>query len=489
MLPRSLPEGKLATEAPKGYILARSTCCQHRRREPRQMARSARSATIVRATLVAITALVGAGAAVRADASVGAGAPDFDVRQFGAVCDDPTKDSTASFQAALDAASNFKGGTVWVPHCRFWFEGNLSLGPDVALAGRGVGPYDAALNPGAFTQGPTLLPRKSTATGPAFITVYGMNTAVQDLLFFYPEQVGPTASEPDVYPPTLLVYAPSKITGCLLVNSYVGIHVLVGRVYLEKLHIGSYKNDIIVDNAFDVVHISQVAASIFWDFDVLPPQQIDQWVFANGTGITSYKADSLILHDVIVHGRNIGIAFLESPLIYGGTTYGRGSDIDLDAVRNGVVAESTRSQFGFFFTNLLMGPEGANGDHMIWLKQGAVPPNSPRILVNGGGAHGTWRQPMRVDAGTLIVRSVVGVNPIGRLPARGIPAPILPASGIPYVSDLPADGRVMITGGSVSQVSIGGQPTGLTSGMFLVSPGESITVFYSSPPAWSWFLN
>jgi hypothetical protein len=316
-----------------------------------------------------------------------------------------------------------------------------------------------------------------------------MNSAVQDLIFFYPEQVGPSASEPDVYPPTLLVYGPSKVTGCLLVNSYVGIHVLVGRVFLEKLHIGSYKNDIIVDSAYDVVHISQVAASVFWDFDMLPPQQIDQWVFANGTGITSFKADSLSLHDVIVHGRNIGIAFLDSPLVYGGTTYGKGSDIDLDAVRHGLVVESTRAQFGFFFTNLLIGPEGENGAHMIWLKEGAVPPNTPHIVWNGGGAHGAWGQELRVDAGKLIVRDVVGVNPIGRLPALGIRAPVLPASGVPYVSNLPADGRVMISGGSVSDVRIGGHSTGLTSGMFLVSPGESIAVVYSSPPAWSWFLN
>lgn len=427
--------------------------------------------------------MVGAGAAVRA------GAADLDVLAYGAVCDDPTKDSTASFQAALDDASALKGGTVWVPNCRFWFEGNLVIADDVALAGRGVGPYDAALNPGAFTQGPTLLPKKSTATGTAFITVNGVNSAVQDLIFFYPEQAAPSASEPDSYPPTLLVKGPSKITGCLLANSYIGIHVLVGRVFLEKLNIGSYKNDIIIDNAYDVVHISQVTASIFWDFGLPPPQQIDHWVFENGTGITSYKVDSLSLHDILVHGRNVGIALLDSPLVYGGVTYGKASDVDLDVVRHGVVVQSTRVGLGFVFTNLLMGPEPDAGVNMIWLKAGAIPPNTPRILVNGGAIHGVWRQALRVDAGTLRVRDVIGLSPIGRLPARGIPAPVLPPTGVPYVSSLPAEGRVMISGGSVSQVLIGGQPTGLTSGMFLVSPGESITVVYSSPPAWSWFLN
>jgi hypothetical protein len=415
-------------------------------------------------------------------------AADLDVLDYGAVCDDPSTDSTRSFQAALADATVLKGGTVWVPNCRFWFEGNLIIGHDVILAGRGTGPYDAYLNPGAFTQGPTLLPRKSTATGPAFITVNGTNSAVQDLIFFYPEQAPPSASEPDVYPPTLLVSSPSKITGCLLVNSYIGVHVLAGRVYLERLHIGGFKNDIIVDNAYDVVHISQVAASIFWDFDLVPPQQIDHWVLENGTGITSYKADSITLHDVIVHRRNIGIALLDSPVVYGGVTYGKATNVDLDAVRHGVVVESTHYALGFVFTNLLVGPAGV-GVHMFWLKEGAVPPHAPRVLVNGGSVHGSWMRALSVDAGALVVRGVLGLNPIGRLPARGIAAPVLPASGVAYLSNLPAEGRVMISGGSVSDVRIGAHSTGLTSGMFLVSPGESITVVYSSPPTWSWFLN
>jgi len=437
-----------------------------------------------RTVFAAVMVAVGAGNVAPAPAA------DLDVLHYGAVCDDPTTDSTASFQAALNDATLLKGGTVWVPNCRFWFNGNLAVGHDVILAGRGSGPYDAYLNPGAFTQGPTLLPKKSTATGPAFITVWGANSAVQDLIFFYPEQAPPTASEPDVYPPTLLVFGPSKITGCLLANSYVGIHVMVGRVYLEKLHLGSYKNDIIIDNAWDVVHISQVTASIFWDFDLFPPQQIDQWVLDNGTGITSYKADSLTIHDVLVHFRNVGIAFLDSPVVYGGVSYGKGSDIDLDMVRNGVIVESTHLALGFAFTNLLVGPPPPGpGEHIFWLKAGAVPPHIPRVLLNGGSVQGLWQQALKIDAGSLVVRGVLGLNPIGHLPTRGIGAPTLPASGVPYVSNLPAEGRVMISGGTVSDVRIGGHSTGLKSGMFLVSPGESIIVIYSTPPSWSWFLN
>jgi hypothetical protein len=434
------------------------------------------------ATLVAALAIAGVGTVVPA------GAGDFDVLNYGAVCDDPTVDSTPSFQAALNDAANANGGTVWVPRCRFWFNGNLVMGHGVALAGRGIGPYDPYWFPDAFTQGPTLLPKATTASGPAFISVSGTNSAVENLLFFYPDQVSPLASEPDVYPPTLLVSGPSKIMGCMFTNSYIAIHIMVGRVFLEKLHIGGFKNDIIVDNAADVVHISQVTASLFWDFGLVPPQPLDYWVLQNGAGITSYQADGLSIHDVLVHYRNIGIAFLNSPVVYGGTTYGKASDIDLDGVNYGVVAQALNGNAGFQFTNLNIGSE-ISGAHMIWLQAGAVPPNAPRMVVNGGSTRNLWQKTLRVDAGTLVVRDVIGLNPIGRLPALGMREPPLPNSGVPYVSNLPAEGRVMISGGSVSDVRIGGHSTGLISGMFIVAPGESIAIVYSAPPSWSWFLN
>lgn len=434
-----------------------------------------------KAALAGLAVLTGAAAA-------SAGVGEYNVLDFGAVCDDPSQDSTPSFQAALNAAAAADGGTVWVPRCRFWFDGSLLIFHGVALAGKGIGPYDPYWYPNAFTQGPTLMPRATTASGPAFITVGGTNSAVQDLIFFYPDQVTPLGLQPDVYPPTLLISGPSKITGCLFVNSYIAIHVKVGRVYLEKLHVGGFKNDIIIDNAADLVRINQVTMNIFWDYGLSWPQPIDYWVLQHGTGITSYKVDSLSIHDTGIHYRNTGIALLDSPSIYGGVTYGKGSDIDIDGVNYGVIARATNVNAGFQFTNLNIGSEIA-GAHMIWLQGGAVPPHKPRIMVNGGSTRNQWQQTLRVDAGTLVVHDVQGLNPIGHLPALGIRVPALPASGIPYVSNLPTDARVAISGASVMDVQIGGHSTGLTSGMFMVSPGESITVFYSSPPTWEWFLN
>jgi hypothetical protein len=159
----------------------------------------------------------------------------FDVLAFGAKADLPSFDSTASFQSALDAAQDAGGGIVWVPQGRFWFSGNISIGPNVALAGAGVGPYDPSGDPSATSVAPTLLP--TSTSGSAFIAINGENSALQNVLIYYPNQVRPDkpgvdTAGPLIYPPTVLVLGPSKIFGCIFLNSYIAIKVGVGRVYL-----------------------------------------------------------------------------------------------------------------------------------------------------------------------------------------------------------------------------------------------------------------
>jgi hypothetical protein len=320
----------------------------------------------------------------------------------------------------------------------------------------------------------------------------GPNIAVQNLLFHYPNQVRPDASGvatsgPTVYPPTVLAAATAKIFGCTFDNSYVAIQVRAGRVFLENLHIGAMKNDIVIDNSQDFVRVSHVTISVFWDIALSLgfPQPLDTWVVNNGTAITSYRMDSLALEDIGVYWRNTGIALLDSPAGFG-MTYGRASDIDIDSVYYGVIAKSVRSSVGFLFTNLVVGPPPGPGTNMIWLPAGGA--ETPHVVVEGGSTRGSWTQALKVEAGTLRVRDIVGLSPIGRLPALGINSPALPSSGIPYFSSLPAEARVSISGGTVQDVQIGGQSTGLTSGIFEISPGESIAVVYTVPPAWNWFL-
>jgi hypothetical protein len=133
-------------------------------------------------------------------------------------------------------------------------------------------------------------------------------------------------------------------------------------------------------------------------------------------------------------------------------------------------------------------PQNGAGS-IVWLPAGGA--HTPKVEVAGGSniQGGVWAEPLKVEAGTLLVRDMINLNPIGRLPALGIAAPALPASGVPYVSSMPANAQVYISGGSVQDVRIGGQSTGLTSGNFAVAPGQSITVVYTSAPTWDWFLD
>lgn len=413
----------------------------------------------------------------------------FSVLDYGAKPNDPSFDNTSSFQKAVQAAENAGGGTVRVPAGRFWFSGSLTIGPNVSLVGEGIGPYDPYTDPSASTVAPTLLP--TSTSGPAFITLVGYG-ALQNLLIHYPNQVRPNAPNvettgPIVYPATVLVLGTAKIFGCTFDNSYVAIQVKVGRTYLENLHLGGYKNDIVIDDAQDFVHISHVTASVFWDTSLgLPfPQPIDTWVTANSVALTSYRMDALDLVDFDVFWRNTGIAFLDSPQ-GSGVTWGVAANVDLDAVQYGVIAKSLSGAYGFLFTNLVVGAANGQGVDMIWLPPGGGV--VPHVVVEGGAVYGVWTQPLKVEAGTLRVRDVVGLNPIGRLPALGIASPALPPSGFAYVSSMPSDAQVSISGGSVQDVLIGGQSTGLVSGMFAVAPGQSIAVVYANAPAWSWFL-
>ena len=413
------------------------------------------------------------------------------VLDFGAKTDMPSVDSTASFQAALDAAEQADGGTVWVPKGRFWFSGNIHIGRNVALAGAGIGPYDPYLDPVTTSVAPTLLP--TSTSGQAFISIQGENSALQDVLVWYPNQTRPDASGadttgPTVYPPTVVVSQPSKIFRCTFGNSYIAIEVMIGRVYLEDLHIGGFKNDIVIDHSEDFVHISHITASVFWDIGagLNPPQPIDTWVIANSVSLTSYRQDALDVVDYDVFYRHTGITFLDSPQGLG-VTWGVASNVDLDTVLYGVIAKSLSGPLGFVFSNLVVSAANLHGGNMIWLPAGGNVP--PKVVVEGGSLYGTWEQPLKVEAGTLRVRDVIGLDPIGHLPALGIPEPLLPASGVPYVSNLPADAQVTITGGSVQDVIVDGASTGLTSGTFDVSPGVSIAVSYTAAPVWHWFVD
>lgn len=82
----------------------------------------------------------------------------------------------------------------------------------------------------------------------------------------------------------------------------------------------------------------------------------------------------------------------------------------------------------------------------------------------------------------LRIKDNIGYNPVGLLTA-----PSVPASGSALTNPFCVAVRVFISGGTVSAIAINGTNTGLTSGSFLLMPGDTITLTYTAAPTWVWF--
>lgn len=85
---------------------------------------------------------------------------------------------------------------------------------------------------------------------------------------------------------------------------------------------------------------------------------------------------------------------------------------------------------------------------------------------------------------TYRVSGLRGFNPQG----PNVPQPLVPGSGGAGVTNntTGVDCTVIVTGGTVSSVSIGGTVTGMTSGPFRVPVGQVIQLTYTVAPTWLW---
>ncbi len=67
-----------------------------------------------------------------------------------------------------------------------------------------------------------------------------------------------------------------------------------------------------------------------------------------------------------------------------------------------------------------------------------------------------------------------------------VQTPAVPSSGTALTNITYARCAVYLTGGTVTEIAINGTATGLTSGMVLLAPGDTITLTYSAAPTWVW---
>lgn len=64
--------------------------------------------------------------------------------------------------------------------------------------------------------------------------------------------------------------------------------------------------------------------------------------------------------------------------------------------------------------------------------------------------------------------------------------PAIPASTVAQANTTEEDVLVVITGGTMTNVSINGATVGTGAGTYLLPPGGSITMTYSVAPTWTW---
>lgn len=161
----------------------------------------------------------------------------FDVADYGA---EPVmtiseigsaKDSTASIQAALNAAANAGGGVVYIKGGYFRVDGGLTIPSGVELRGTFEGPHFG----NGTMEGTQLLAYggKGNANGTPLITMQ-KNSGATGFTVYYPEQgmsdkAVLEAEKVKAYPPTIRANEGCWIQNISLLGSYIGIDAMTYR--------------------------------------------------------------------------------------------------------------------------------------------------------------------------------------------------------------------------------------------------------------------
>jgi len=334
------------------------------------------------------------------------------VAAFGAKGDGQNDDSTA-IQSAINVAAAAGGGAVVFNVARYYTTGTFVVPAGVVLCGAIEGPFDVdRASPAVTAVGPTLL---VTNTNAPFITLQGVGAGVTDLLFHYPNQVGVTASAPDVYPYAIVAAAPgTKVARSTVSNAYNFLDIESGRVLAQDLFIGAFNIGVNIDHAHDHVTLRNLLNTVYWDVmqnPSNPPTTIDNWVVSHGIALVVNRADSLEVHDLNVFYRYAGILLTDSPDSTQSPRCGFGtlSDILPDFVVYGIIATAS-STAGYEFTNVQVEALPGLGQAEVQLKAGGS--LAPNVLINGGSTAGPWALgafPVAA-AGNLTVVDIIGYN-------------------------------------------------------------------------------
>jgi hypothetical protein len=412
------------------------------------------------------------------------------VLQFGAKGDGVTDDG-AAFQAALNWANSIGGGIVHVPVKVYFFGSSSALvvGHKVQLKGMAEGPFDGSSTYGSAPWGPTML---VTNTTNVFVTLNGFAAKVMDLLFYYPNQVAPTASTPTSYPWTIEMYGGESftaqaVTGCTIVNCYQGIYVLGAvRSRISDCIIGCFYRGIQIDECVDWFELHNIDFQVIYDSYVglAYPQTIDTYVLNNYIALTTLRVDSLQASNLGVFSAYAFHQCTDSGVSQPGVKcgYGRFVNIDADTVAYGVIAVSTNSP-GFNYTNFCIGANnsglGTPAQSAAYTVAGGT--MAPTLTFSNGSVRGSWANgagfPFQFgNAGQIYTESCRGIQPAG----INVAQPAFPTSGNSFLNPYTFPVQIAYSCPNASGIAINGVGVHAPiAGVLVLSPGQSITFTYS----------
>lgn len=450
------------------------------------------------------------------------------VKDFGAH-GDGVHDDTAAIQAAIDAAGTAGGGTVLLPQGTYSISQSLTIPYNaVTLAGPGMfsanirvaGSFDAIVvsNSSTGTRITSLSITSSvTQTAGAGIRADSTGNAVYttliDNVYFA------TYNGIELYNTNTTTILHCRMNcdnyglycgnGCRIVrftNAEVGGNAagvfLDGgcqSIKLLQLEMFSNAHAVVLDtpnggSAPNYVYMYDVEANP--GSDVVGP-----YFYINNAGevhLTECWSDAAQAIQInggtvtILGGRYgnggppaIGIAGGESTTIVGASIAGvpnEGAAIVITGGGNVRVIGCIFGLFGDALAYAVTVSDTYTGDYGV--QAGGTTGN---ILISGNSLGPTVYQigngyDIQCAAGLVTITDNYGANPYGSQTA-----PSVPTSGTALTNPFPVNVQVVVTGGTVSSIAIDGTDTGLTSGMVMLTPGQTITLTYTAAPAWTWF--
>lgn len=289
-------------------------------------------------------------------------AATFNVMDYGAKAGGKT-DDTPAFQAAINAAFDDKGGTVFAPKGDYLIAGTIIVRPNVILKGEYSGP--------AGVHGTVLLATggKGQTEGRGCIYMQGAST-MTNIAIRYPEQPA-DAQEPIPYPYAITMDGYTRLEDIFLLNPYQGINTdgahanLIRNIWGEPLKIGI--------NANHIHDISRIENVHFWPY-FTNNKPLRKWVQQNGVAFQFGRSDWQYCTNTFSYGYHTGYKFYRTEAVkdtplQGGTTNGNFLGMGADRCVIGIDVEDSFN-IGISILNAEFAPFGSGKSHGVLLRKG-----------------------------------------------------------------------------------------------------------------------